>query len=269
MRTVQYEKNIKIAPWVTPLRYCNFDQIFYILRGSWNNAPLLIQAKVGMREYTHCLHSHTKFHLNVFIVSASGGQKKNTILGKFWYLTDSCTDPLIPMMAKFGVLEQTHSLRSLYKFPYYTSFVSIGLFCRPLAVKKPQILPFYWLWHFVVWKESEKVEHGCTTTKFPYPMASKLFLYSNAFMAKLCAQNVTLKCVSDKQTDRQTDKKLNVFAIPGAGEIRAPPNLARCCTLKTFDGLTHSFTTRRRQISPPIGAMCCPSGVKTSKSPSE
>ena len=31
---------------------------------------------------------------------------------------------------------------------------------------------------------------------------------------------------TDKQTNRQTDKKLNVFATPAAGEIRAPPSLA-------------------------------------------
>jgi len=43
------------------------------------------------------------FHLNVFTVSASGGQKP-----LFWASFDifggSCTDPLLPMRAKFGVL---------------------------------------------------------------------------------------------------------------------------------------------------------------------
>ena len=44
-----------------------------------------------------------KFHLNVFIVSASGGQKL-----QFWANFDifggSCIDALLPMRAKFGVL---------------------------------------------------------------------------------------------------------------------------------------------------------------------
>jgi len=51
---------------------------------------------------------------------------------------------------------------------------------------------------------------------FPYPTASKYFLYSNAFMAKSGAQTLTFKSVTDRQTDKQT-KKLNVFGHPGGG----------------------------------------------------
>ena len=68
--------------------------------------------KFGMEEGTfgkqggegrevECLHA--KFHLNVFIVSASGDQKP-----QFWANFDtfgrSCIDPLLPMRAKFGML---------------------------------------------------------------------------------------------------------------------------------------------------------------------
>jgi len=42
---------------------------------------------------------------------------KKTILGNFWYLGDSCTDTLLPMMAKFDVLEQT---RGLHLQAYFT-----------------------------------------------------------------------------------------------------------------------------------------------------
>jgi len=52
---------------------------------------------------------------------------------------------------------------------------------------------------------------------FPYPTASKLFLYSNAFMAKSGEQSLTFKSVTDRQTNRQTDKKLNVSGYPGGG----------------------------------------------------
>ena len=52
---------------------------------------------------------------------------------------------------------------------------------------------------------------------FPFPMASKSFLYSNAFMAKSGAQSLTFKSVTDRQTNKQTDKKLNVFGHPGGG----------------------------------------------------
>jgi len=67
-----------------------------------------------------------------------------------------------------------------------------------------------------------KLSTGVQLQTFRYPRASKSFLYSNAFMAKSGAQSLTFKSV----TDRQTDKKLNVLAIPAAGEIRAPPTLA-------------------------------------------
>ena len=45
-----------------------------------------MRAKFGVLEQTQGLHLQAKFHLNVFVVSASGGQKNNfgqilTILG--------------------------------------------------------------------------------------------------------------------------------------------------------------------------------------------
>jgi len=40
----------------------------------------------------------------------------------------------------------------------------------------------------------------------PYPSASKMFMYSNAFMAKLGAQTLTFKNVTNK---------LDVFGYPG------------------------------------------------------
>jgi len=61
-----------------------------------------------------------------------------------------------------------------------------------------------------------KLNTGAQLQTFPYPTASKSFLYSNAFMAKSGAQSLTFKSVTDKQTDKQT-KKLNVFGCPGGG----------------------------------------------------
>jgi len=58
---------------------------------------------------------------------------------------------------------------------------------------------------------------------FPYPRASKSFLYSNAFMAKLGAQTLTFKSVTDRQTNRQ--KNSTFLATPAAGEIQAPQKL--------------------------------------------
>ena len=54
------------------------------------------------------------FYVNVFIVSAFGGQKP-----QFWANLDfwgSRTEPLLPMRSKFGVLEQTQGLHLHTKF---------------------------------------------------------------------------------------------------------------------------------------------------------
>jgi len=109
-----------------------------------------------------------------------------------------------------------------------SNFISIGLFCLlPSAGEKPQFLPVFFLTlafsGVASWQQPEKVEHGAQLQTFPYPMASKLFLSSNAFMAKSGTQSLTFKSM----TDRETDKKNSTFlAAPAAGEIRAPPNLA-------------------------------------------
>jgi len=62
-----------------------------------------------------------------------------------------------------------------------------------------------------------KLNTGAQLQTFPIPTASKSFLFSNAFMAKSGAQSLTFKSVTNKQTDKQTHKKLNVFGHPGGG----------------------------------------------------
>jgi len=57
---------------------------------------------------------------------------------------------------------------------------------------------------------------GAQLQTFPYPTASKLFLYSNAFVAKSGEQSLTFKRVTDRQTNRQTKNST---------EIRAPTKL--------------------------------------------
>ena len=110
-------------------------------------------------------------------------------------------------------------------YAYVPHFVSIGLFFRPLAAKTPnfcQFLRYFGLRHLVMSPiviNLRKWSTGAQLQTFPYPTASKSFLYSNAFMAKSGAQTLTFKSVTDKQTDRQTNrqKKLNVFGHPGGG----------------------------------------------------
>jgi len=102
-------------------------------------------------------------------------------------------------------------------YAYAPNFASVGLFYRRLAAKIP-IFALFWTSAFcavATWHQSEKVEHGCTTTNFPYPKASKSSVYSNAFMATSGAQHLTFKSVTNKhQIDTQ---KTSTFLAAPAG----------------------------------------------------
>jgi len=96
-----------------------------------------------------------------------------------------------------------------------------------VAAKTPNFccfLPFFGLRHLVM--SPIGINLSAQLQNFPYPTASKSFLYSNAFMAKSGEQTPTFKSVTDRQTDKQTKKNSTFLATPAAGEIRAPPNLA-------------------------------------------
>jgi len=83
--------------------------------------------------------------------------------------------------------------------------------------EKPQFLPFFGLRHLVmspIGINLRNLSTGAQLQTFPYPTASKSFLYSNAFKAKSGAQTLTFKSVTDTQTDK---KELNVFGHPGGG----------------------------------------------------
>ena len=109
-------------------------------------------------------------------------------------------------------------------YAYVPNFVWIGLFCRPVAAKNPQFLPYFGIfWNSAFggvanWQQSDKVEHWCTTTNLPLSNGIKIVSVLQAFMAKSGAQSLTFKSVTNKQTNKQTDKKkLNVFGHPGGG----------------------------------------------------
>jgi len=99
-------------------------------------------------------------------------------------------------------------------YAYVQNFVSIGLFCRPLRAKNPKFCHFFGLRQLVVLPVGGNMRKLNTDEKlqtFPYPTASKSFLYSSAFMAKSGTQTLDVH-KRDGQTDRQ---KLNVFGHPG------------------------------------------------------
>jgi len=89
----------------------------------------------------------------------------------------------------------------------------------PSGGKKKQIFAVLWTSAFsgvANWQQSEKVQPECTTTNLPVSNCIS-FLYSNIFMAKSGAQTLAFKSVTDRQTNRQTDKKLDAFGRPGSG----------------------------------------------------
>jgi len=127
----------------------------------------------------------------------------------------------------------------------------------PSGSEKPHFLPFFGLQHLVMspfGSNLRKLGTDAELQTFPYPTVSKLFLYSNALMAKLGAQSLTFKSVTDGQTDKQTDQK-NYRFWPPWWQVKSEPHQtwhgdrgprARSCTWKTFPRLTHSFTARGR-----------------------
>ena len=160
-----------------------------------------------MLEQTQGLHLHTKFHLNVFIVSASGGQKPQ-FLANFDILGAPVPTPFYRNLV-------CYSRPTVYAC--VPNLVSIGLFCRRLAAKN---LNFCHILDSAFSgvanrQQSEKVEHRCTTsTNLPLSNGIKIV----SVFQRLHGESG--RTISDVQTrDGQTDKqtKNNIFGRPGGG----------------------------------------------------
>jgi len=143
-------------------------------------------------------------------------------------------------------------------YAYVPNFVWIGLFCRPLLAKKPNFCHFFGLRRLVlspVGNSLTKVNACAQLQTFPYPTALKLFLYSNAFMAKSGEQPLTFKSVTDRQTNKQTNRQKTQRFWLSRRPVKSEPNQtwhgdrgprARSCTSKTFGGLMYSFAAKGR-----------------------
>ena len=97
------------------------------------------------------------------------------------------------------------------------------------------------------WQQSDKVEHGCTTTNLPLSNGIKIVYVLQRLRGKIRRTNYGVQ-KRDEQTDKQ--RKMNVF---GWRRVKSKPHRtwhgdrgpqARSCTLKTFGGPTHSFAAR-------------------------
>jgi len=111
--------------------------------GTCNNAALLIQAKFGIRQYTHGLHWYAKFHLNVLTVGFQGPKKT-----QFWKNFDiGGTHAPMPVTDKGQIWCAGADPQSMLTCQISSRLVYSVAFWRR---KTPQILPSYWFWHFVV-----------------------------------------------------------------------------------------------------------------------
>ena len=163
---------------------------------------------------------HAKFNLNVFIVSASGGQKP-----QFWAHFDMLKLLYRPPFTDEG------QMWCAIADPWYTLACQISsrsAYSVALCWRKPPIFAVFGLRHLVlspIGNSLTRLNMGAQLRTFPYPTASKSFLYSNAFMTKSGAQTRSDVQKRDGQTKRPT-KTRTFLATPAASEIRAPPNLA-------------------------------------------
>ena len=80
-----------------------------------------MRAEFGELQQTQGLHLQAKFHVNVFIVSASGGQKPQ-FLANFDIFGGSCTDSLLALRANLVCLQQRQGLHLQAKF-YLNVFI--------------------------------------------------------------------------------------------------------------------------------------------------
>ena len=173
---------------------------------------------LGVLQQTQGLHLQVKLHLNVFIVSASGGQKPQ-FWANFDILGGSCTQYPPPFTDEgqiWSMFTCEISSRSVY---------SVVLWRR-----KPPIFAVFWTSAFsgvANWHQSQKVEHrhGCTTTSFPLSNGIKIVSVLQRLHGEIGRTNSDVQ-KRDGQTNRQT-KNSTFSATPAAGEIRAPPNLTR------------------------------------------
>ena len=99
-------------------------------------------------------------------------------------------------------------------YAYFPNFVSIGLFCRPVAAKNPIFAVFcrfcrFWTSAFgdvANWHQSQKVEHGCTTTNLSLSNGIKIVCVIQRLHGEIWRTTCNVQ-KRDGQTDRQTNRQ--------------------------------------------------------------
>jgi len=135
---------------------------------------------------------------------------KSTNFGQIKIFGILCTDPLLPMRAKFGMLEQTYGICLRAKFrlnrfilsPFISENPKFAIFCTSVFCDVAS------------WRQSEKVEHGCTSTNLSLSNGIKIVSVLQPLHGTTWRTTLTFKAWwTNSEPDRQTDKKLDVFGL--------------------------------------------------------
>ena len=96
--------------------------------------------------------------------------------------------------------------------------LSRSIYYVALWRRKTPIFAIFWTSAFSVvanWQQSDKVEHGCTTTNLPLPNGIKIVSVLQRLHGEIGRTNTDVQ-KRDGQTNRQT-KKTQRFGRPGGG----------------------------------------------------
>ena len=145
--------------------------------------------------------------------------QNHNFFGKFWLFGGSCTNPLLPIRAKFGAIAD----------PQYTLTCQISsrsVYSVALCWRKNPIFAAFWTSAFTGVAIGSSLRKVNTVHNYkPYPIQG----HQNRFCTPTSSwRNRAHNLWHSKvwRTDRQTDKKLNVFGRPGGGWNPSPTNLA-------------------------------------------
>jgi len=200
------------------LKYWNFDQI---LTFCGTLVTMLPDPDQICNETVHTCSTLT-CQISSHCVHCVGFQwPKTTIAGKFWHVGLQYGPPF------------THEGQICCARAYPCSRLTYQISSR-----SHYFLAVWWrkMWNFVILlapafcgvvscRLSENVEHECTTTNLPLSNGIKIVSVLQRLHAKSGAQVLTFKSVTDRRTDRQTEKKLNVFGRPDGGWDPSPTKL--------------------------------------------
>jgi len=109
--------------------------------------------------------------------------------------------------------------------------LSRSVYSGALGRQKTPNFAIFWISAFCdVASVQRKLNMGVQLQTFLYPRVSRLFLHSYALKTKLCAQVPSFTSPSKawlhKHDGHTQTKNLMFLAVPVAGEIQTPPNLA-------------------------------------------